>query len=52
VFTHLGLIMSKSSNTPIKQTQRDYLLGFKLQVVDAVEKGGMTYEQAPKKLMV
>ncbi len=32
--------------TRIKRTQRDYSLGFKLQVVDAVEKGDMTYKQA------
>lgn len=31
-----------------KRTQRDYTLGFKLQVVDAVEKGDMTYRQAQK----
>ncbi|MBH0005024.1 IS3 family transposase, partial [Pseudoalteromonas sp. SWYJZ12] len=31
-----------------KRTQRDYSLGFKLQVVDAVEKGDMTYKQAQK----
>jgi hypothetical protein len=37
--------MIKSNNTPIKRTQRDYSLGFKLQVVDAVEKGDMTYKQ-------
>ncbi len=30
----------------IKRTQRDYSLGFKLQVVDAVEKGDMTYKQS------
>ena len=24
VFTHLGLIMTKSDNTPINRTQRDY----------------------------
>lgn len=29
-----------------KRTQRDYTMGFKLQVVDAVEKGDMTYKQA------
>ncbi len=40
--------MTKSNNTPIKRTQRDYSLGFKLQVVDAVEKGDMTYKQAQK----
>lgn len=39
----------KSSNTPhTKRTQRDYSLGFKLQVVAAVEKGDMTYKQAQK----
>ncbi|PTP08952.1 IS3 family transposase [Vibrio splendidus] len=30
----------------VKRTQRDYTLGFKLQVVDAIEKGDMTYKQA------
>jgi transposase-like protein len=29
-----------------KRTQRDYTMGFKLQVVAAVEKGDMTYRQA------
>jgi transposase len=48
VFTHLGFIMTKSNNTPLKRTQRDYSLGFKLQVVHAVEKGDMTYKQAQK----
>ena len=32
----------------IKRTQRDYTLGFKLQVVAAIEKGDMTYKQAQK----
>ena len=31
-----------------RRTQRDYTLGFKLQVVGAVEKGDMTYKQAQK----
>ena len=31
-----------------KRTQRDYTIGFKLQVVTAVEKGDMTYKQAQK----
>jgi transposase-like protein len=31
-----------------KRTQRDYNLGFKLQVVNAIEKGQMTYKQAQK----
>ncbi len=30
----------------VKRTQRDYTLGFKLQAVDAIEKGDMTYKQA------
>ena len=29
-----------------RRTQRDYTIGFKLQIVDAVEKGDMTYLQA------
>jgi len=48
VFTHLGLIMNNSNTTHTKRTQRDYSLGFKLQVVSAVEKGDMTYKQAQK----
>lgn len=32
-----------------KRTQRDYNLGFKLAVVDQVEKGEMTYKQAQKR---
>ena len=31
-----------------KRTQRDYTMGFKLKVVDAVERGDMTYNQAQK----
>ena len=31
-----------------KRTQRDYTMGFKLQIVAAVEKGDMTYKQAQK----
>jgi len=35
-------------STPVrrKRTQRDYTLGFKLSVVEQVEKGEMTYKQA------
>lgn len=29
-----------------KRTQRDYTMGFKLQVVTTVEQGDMTYKQA------
>ena len=46
MFTHLGLIMNRSNTTHAKRTQQDYSLGFKLQVVAAVEKGDMTYKQA------
>ena len=35
--------MTKCDSTYIKRTQRDYSLGFKLQVVSAVEKGDTTY---------
>ncbi|MCT9074918.1 transposase family protein, partial [Cupriavidus gilardii] len=32
-----------------KRTQRDYTLAFKLAVVEAVEKGELTYKQAQRK---
>lgn len=38
--------MAKSKTTRVKRTQRDYTLGFKLAVVDQVEKGELTYKQA------
>lgn len=38
--------MTTSIPPCVKRTQRDYTLGFKLQVVAAVEKGDMTYKQA------
>lgn len=38
--------MDKTIPAHIKRTQRDYTLGFKLQIVAAVEKGDMTYKQA------
>jgi len=40
--------MNNSRTSKVKRTQRDYSLGFKLQIVDAVEKGDMTYKQAQK----
>jgi transposase len=40
--------LKKTTPSRIKRTQRDYTLGFKLQVVVAVEKGDMTYKQAQK----
>lgn len=38
--------MKKAEETKIKRTQRDYTLGFKLAVVEQVEKGDFTYKQA------
>ena len=38
--------MDKLANTKVKRSQKDYTLGFKLAVVDSVEKGDMTYKQA------
>jgi len=32
-----------------RRTQRDYTLGFKLQVIEEVEKGNWTYKQAQKR---
>jgi len=40
--------MNKLNKTSVKRTQRDYSLGFKLQIVSAAEKGDMTYKQAQK----
>lgn len=37
------------SNKYLKRTQRDYSLAFKLQVVDEVEKGQLTWKQSQKK---
>lgn len=38
--------MKNIENKPTKRTQRDYTLGFKLSVVEQVEKGDFTYKQA------
>lgn len=40
--------MNKRSTPGVKRTQRDYNLGFKLALVDQVEKGEFTYKQAQK----
>ena len=40
--------MDNITPTRKKRTQRDYNLGFKLAVVDQVEKGELTYKQAQK----
>lgn len=37
------------TNKYLKRTQRDYSLAFKLQVVDEVEKGLLTWKQSQKK---
>lgn len=41
--------MPKGTEEKSKRTQRDYTLGFKLQVVAEVERGDLTYKQAQKK---
>lgn len=40
--------MGKTIPSRTKRTQRDYTLGFKLSVVEQVEKGDFTYKQAQK----
>lgn len=40
--------MEELENKGKKRTQRDYTLGFKLAVVDLVEKGELTYKQAQR----
>ena len=41
-----SLFMDKLDTVKVKRTQKDYTLGFKLAVVDSIEKGDMTYKQA------
>lgn len=48
MFTYLGLIMTSTYKQRVKRTQKDYTLGFKLAVVEQVEKGDFTYKQAQK----
>ena len=40
--------MDSTDSKRNRRTRRDYTMGFKLQVVAAVEKGDMTYKQAQK----
>ena len=40
--------MTTINNNRVKRTQRDYNLGFKLAVIEQVEKGELTYKQAQK----
>lgn len=42
--------MKYTENTGTKRTQRDYTLGFKLAIVEQVEKGDFTYKEAQKAL--
>jgi transposase-like protein len=41
--------MQKGTEKKSKRSQRDYTLGFKLQVIAEVERGDLTYKQAQKK---
>ena len=41
--------MEKNNQKKGKRTQRDYTLAFKLQVIQKVEIGDLTYKQAQKK---
>ena len=40
--------MDKTDNVKIKRSQKDYNLGFKLAVIEQVEKGELTYKQAQR----
>ena len=40
--------MTNTDKQRVKRTQRDYTLGFKLAVVEQIEKGDFTYKQAQK----
>jgi transposase-like protein len=44
--------MEQKGRERIKRTQRDYSLAFKLQVIDEVEKGYLTYKEAQLKYRV
>lgn len=39
----------QSLTLPVKRTQKDYSLAFKLTVIDEVESGSLTYKKAQKK---
>ena len=40
--------MSEPTMQRLRRSQKDYTLAFKLQVIESVEKGSMTYKQAQK----
>lgn len=41
--------MEQPKSKGVKRTQRDYTMGFKLSVIEEVEKGSLTYKQAQRK---
>jgi transposase len=43
------MVSKNEKKNPLKRTQGDYSLAFKLQVVDEIEKGNLTYKQSQKK---
>ncbi|KKK92585.1 hypothetical protein LCGC14_2701450, partial [marine sediment metagenome] len=46
VYTFRTYSMKTTKTKDVKRTQRDYTLGFKLSIVEQVEKGDFTYKQA------
>lgn len=40
---------NKGTRELVKKTQKDYSLAFKLQIIDEIEKGYLTYKQSQKK---
>jgi transposase len=43
------MVIKNEKKNALKKTQRDYSLAFKMQVVDEIEKGLLTYKQSQKK---
>lgn len=43
------MTLANEKRSSLKRTQRDYSLAFKLQVVDEIEKGHLTYKQSQEK---
>ncbi|MTI29601.1 hypothetical protein [Xanthovirga aplysinae] len=41
--------MKKPDQKKVKRSQRDYTLAFKLQIIEEVERGDLSYKQAQKK---
>ena len=44
--------MEHNENKQFKSNQRDYSLAFKLKVIDEVEKGYCTYNEAQRKYLI